>query len=268
MVSLINGVRHFLAPSDIDSDHPFKVGFSFDNLTNSMLASNSLSVVTVLDSCYSGSLKLSKGGSDSKSGEDAATSIANKDIEEKSDKLSGGIGRCLLAASQGYEEAYDRKEKDHSVFTYYLLEGLKGDINSVDAEGNVTPYSLGMYIHKAILNLPLAKRPKQRPITKTDSSGEIILASYPRLKKTNESDIYIFYGKGENYYRLGQYQQALDSYDSVLEIQPHHEFSLLRKGEILVLMNEFTKAMQYFNQLIELNNKSQLHLRKGEYEMP
>jgi hypothetical protein len=47
----------FLAPSDIDSDRPFMTGFSFTDLTNSMLECNSLRVVTILDSCYSGSLK-------------------------------------------------------------------------------------------------------------------------------------------------------------------------------------------------------------------
>jgi hypothetical protein len=40
--------KTFLAPSDIDSDHPFIAGFSFDDLTNSMLACNSQRIVTNL----------------------------------------------------------------------------------------------------------------------------------------------------------------------------------------------------------------------------
>ena len=48
----------YLAPSDIDSKKPFISGFAFDDLTESMLASYSLSVVTILDSCFSGSLKI------------------------------------------------------------------------------------------------------------------------------------------------------------------------------------------------------------------
>lgn len=114
----------YLAPSDMHSEHPFKTGYSFDDLTDVMLTCNSLRIVTILDSCFSGSLKIGKGlGLESKSGE-AAARIANSIVEEKSNKLKQGIGRCLLASSQGYEEAYDRQEKDHSVFTYYLLEGL------------------------------------------------------------------------------------------------------------------------------------------------
>jgi hypothetical protein len=172
----------FLAPSDIDSDNPFMTGFSFVDLTNSMLACNSLRVVTILDSCYSGSLELSK-GLDSKSGEEAATRIANKIVEEKADKLKQGVGRCLLASSQGYEEAFDRMEKDHSIFTYYLIEALKGHKNAVDEEGNVTYDSVGKFISREIGNLPPERRPNQTPIRKGEvAGGDIVLATYPDLK--------------------------------------------------------------------------------------
>jgi hypothetical protein len=43
--------------------------------------------------------------------------------------------------------AYTSIEGDHSIFTHYLLEGLKDDKGSVDASGNVTPHSLGKYIY-------------------------------------------------------------------------------------------------------------------------
>ena len=186
--------KTFLAPSDMDSEHPFMTGFSFEDLTDAMLACNSLRVVTILDSCFSGSLKIGKGlgaGLDSKSSEEAAARIAKNIVEEKSDKLKQGIGRCLLASSQGYEEAYDRQEKDHSIFTYYLLEGLKGHKNAVDDEGNITYDALGKFIAREMLSLPSDKRPKQTPVRKGEvSGGEIILASYPDLRKKKEPDFY------------------------------------------------------------------------------
>jgi tetratricopeptide (TPR) repeat protein len=266
----------FLAPSNIDSDRPFMTGFSFDDLTNSMLTSNSLRVVTILDSCFSGSLKISKSkGLDSKSGEEAATIIANNMIDEKSDKLKQGVGRCLLASSQGYEEAYNRQEKDHSIFTYYLLEGLKGHKNAVDDEGNVTYDTLGKFISREIGNLPSEKRPKQTPIRKGEvSGGDIILAKYPNLRKTKESDYYALFGRGEDYYRQGQYPEALKCYDLILNIQPNNEFALLRKGNILVNINEDTKAIECFDHLIQINDnnldawyyKAQIHIKIRDYE--
>jgi uncharacterized protein YjbI with pentapeptide repeats len=184
--------KTFLAPSDMHSEHPFKTGFSFDDLTDAMLACNSLRIVTILDSCFSGSLKIGKGlGAEleSKSSEEAAAQIANAIVEEKSNKLKQGIGRCLLASSQGYEEAYDRQEKDHSIFTYYLLEGLKGHKNAVDEEGNVTYDTLGKFVSREIGNLPSDKRPHQTPVRKGEvSGGEIVLAQYPKLKKFRKEE--------------------------------------------------------------------------------
>jgi tetratricopeptide (TPR) repeat protein len=188
----------FLAPSDMDSDQPFKSGFHFDDLINLMLACNSLRVVTILD-IYFSRLQTSKGFTDI-GGEEATTRIANNIFEKQSEKLKQGVGRCLLAASQGYEEAYDTQEKGHSIFTYYLLEGLKGHKNAVNDEGNVTFDILTHFIRRNIESLISKKRPKQSPIIKEEaSSGEIVLTGYPELRKPKESNYSPLFGK-ENYY--------------------------------------------------------------------
>ncbi len=169
------------ASSEINPDDPYRRGFSSYELTRLMQNSVSLRVVTILDCCYSGAAKLSKGH------EDDAAKIGTDALRSKARILQDqqqGEGKCLLAASQATQEAYGLKKRDHSIFTYYLLEGLRGNERSVDVNGNITPYSLGSFIYKAILNLPPNKRPKQKPITKVEASGDIILASYPNLVKT------------------------------------------------------------------------------------
>ena len=168
----------YFASSEIDPDAPYRKGFSFSELTKMVQRSVSIRIVTILDCCYSGAAKLSKGH------EEDAAKLGIATIDNKAKVLQQGEGKCLLAASQAAQEAYALREGDHSIFTYYLLEGLKGNEKSVDAEGNITPYSLGSYIYKAILNLPATKRPKQKPITKVEASGDIILASYPDLAKS------------------------------------------------------------------------------------
>ena len=64
-----------------------------------------------------------------------------------------------------------------------MLEGLEGNKESVDSNGNVTPYSLNKYISKKINELPAEKRPRQKPVMKSEISGEIILASYSDLSR-------------------------------------------------------------------------------------
>ncbi|MGC1933077.1 MAG: hypothetical protein WA667_29235 [Candidatus Nitrosopolaris sp.] len=88
-----------------------------------------------------------------------------------------------LAASQPYQGAYHLEEQGHSIFTYYLLEDVRRNEESVDSNGYVTPYSLNRYIYKKINSLSTEKRPRQKPLMKAEASEEIILASYPELRR-------------------------------------------------------------------------------------
>src|SRR5690348_15037155 len=54
----------YIAPSDLDPDKPHRRGFSFDSLTKMTQKSISTRVVTILDCCYSGAAKISKGQED------------------------------------------------------------------------------------------------------------------------------------------------------------------------------------------------------------
>ena len=167
-----------LASSETDYYSPRRMGFSSYELTNLIQESNSIRIVEVLDCCYAGAAKIGKGGV----AEEDAAKLGTDAIENNARMLQQGEGKCLLAASQATQEAFGLREEGHSIFTYYLLQGLKGNEKSVDSDGNVTPDSLGNYVYKKIVNLPPDRRPKQKPIRKTEASGEIILATYPDLK--------------------------------------------------------------------------------------
>lgn len=171
-----------IASSEINPDSPRRRGFSSYELATLIHDSISTRIVEVLDCCYSGAAQISKGN------EDAALTQGKKAIEYNSQILQKqGQGRYVLAASQAAEEAYGSKIIGHSIFTYHFLEGLRGSEDAVDNYGNVTPYTLGNYIYKQILNLPSEKRPKQTPIIKAEAIGDTILANYPALgKRTKE----------------------------------------------------------------------------------
>jgi uncharacterized caspase-like protein len=164
----------YLASSDINPAEPRRRGFSFDDLTEMMNRSSSTRVVVILDCCYS-----SKGSMFLKGDEEYAAKIGSRIIDEKSKKLLERQTGYILSASQGVQEALTTGE--HSKFTYYLLQGLRGNTDSIDSEGNVTPQSLSEYVYKAIMSLPA----RQRPITRTHGSVNIILASYPGKPATS-----------------------------------------------------------------------------------
>ena len=164
----------YLAPSALNPFEPDTNGYPFDELTKMIRKSISQKIVTILDCCYSGAATLGKGS------EEDAANAGRKAIEEKSHLLESGEGRCLLAASQAYQKAFETTQKNHSLFTYYLLEGLSGQ--AIDNEGYVTPDSLGKYAYDKIMSLPSEERPMQKPIRKVEASGDIVLAYYPQQR--------------------------------------------------------------------------------------
>jgi hypothetical protein len=168
---------HYLAPSELNPFESYTKGFLFEELTRMIDKSNSQRTVTILDCCYSGAAKIGKGG------EEDAANAGRKAIDEKSRILERAEGKCILAASQAYQKAFETTQKNHSLFTYYLLEGLKGNEETVDSYGYITPDSLSKYVYNKIMSLPLDERPLQKPIRKVEQSGDIVLAYYPELAK-------------------------------------------------------------------------------------
>jgi hypothetical protein len=172
--------EHYLATSDIDPDAPWDNGFSFEDLTKMMDRSNSRRVIVILDCCYSGSARLEGKGA---KGDESAARLGREAIEQTiKNRIPAGEGRCILASSLAYQESFQMKKLENSLFTYYLLEGLRGGGGeSVDDEGNVTPESLSNYVFEKITSLD--PPPKQKPIKKLETAGLIILAQHPDLVK-------------------------------------------------------------------------------------
>jgi uncharacterized caspase-like protein len=82
-------------------------------------------------------------------------------LDEKSRKLPRQ-GKYILSFNQTLQEAYALTSGEHSIFTYYLLAGLRGNTESIDSDGNVTPQSLGNYVYRKIISLPSADDKNRR----------------------------------------------------------------------------------------------------------
>jgi tetratricopeptide (TPR) repeat protein len=256
----------YLASSDTDSDRPYRRGFSFEELRKRMEKTIATRVVVILDCCYSGSAKISKGD------EEDAAKIGRLIIEQKSRKLSEGQGKYILASSQLHQEAYALKTGEHSIFTYYLLEGLKGNTESIDSEGNVTPQSLGNYIIRSIMRLPLDERPRQRPMIKAEESGNVILASYPELRappppshitpsnpaKAEEARKGFLRSKTKISIAVGiaavvAVVITLALFNQDQQMLSSNKYAFYNKGDTLKSIGNYTQALQYLDKALAVD---------------
>jgi hypothetical protein len=164
--------NHFLATSNTDPNIPEEEALNFRDLEDLTRKSNAKRIVLMLDCCFAGSANVKSVGED----------IANNARVAIDGTFEEGEGKCILASSLRDQASYKMKNQPFSVFTYYLTEGLKGaGGKSVNQNGIVTPYTLGEYVYKSMKSGDLSNR--QKPILKTATTGDIVLAIIPELAK-------------------------------------------------------------------------------------
>ena len=166
-------------------DRVYELGMAipFSYITDKLYqVTNSRKVISVLDCCYAGLARVGDKSSPDKEAHDATN--GGQSINKK---FKEGEGKYILCACLGTQEAQSTLKEDYSVFTYYILEGLKGKNKSyLDSDGNITPVNLGAFVYDSFTNLPVKQRPRQKPIIQVSASGNVILASYPRPNLESE----------------------------------------------------------------------------------
>jgi len=108
-----------------------------------------------------------------------------KDIRIKSAKSVANIStlpsyRATLFACSLGERAYEMPEKKRSVFSYHLLEGLKGE--AANAEGNVTVVDLAKYARKKVVEWTtenFSERKQQTPWLDQSGDADFVLVKTP-----------------------------------------------------------------------------------------
>jgi uncharacterized caspase-like protein len=86
------------------------------------------------------------------------------------DRISQGKGRVILTASDANEVSAEKDDLKHGVFTYYLLEGLRGKAD-YDKDGVITVDEVYRYVS---IKSP-GNRSDQHPVKKGEVTGEIVL---------------------------------------------------------------------------------------------
>lgn len=117
----------FLLPIDTDG-RSTEVCYPLSKLYQELGSMNAKSVVVFMDACFSGAQR----------GEGMLASARGVAIMAKPAAPQGNM--VVFSAASGDETAYPYKEKNHGLFTYFLLKKLQ------ETKGNVTLGELGSYI--------------------------------------------------------------------------------------------------------------------------
>lgn len=144
----------YLIPVDVSGTN-LNAGIKLSDVYKKLGESGSRKVTIFLDACFSG------GGRES--GLLAARGVKIKPNEES---LSGNV--VVFTASSGDQSALPYDEKQHGMFTYFLLKKLQ------ETKGNVTYSELGDYIKKnvSIESLRINKK-EQDPIINVSQAVEL-----------------------------------------------------------------------------------------------
>jgi hypothetical protein len=118
--------------------------------------------ILVLDCCYSGAFPAGR--------------AVKADSQVHALEQFQGRGRTVLTASDATQYSFEGDRltgaATQSVFTRYLVEGLRGGGADLDGDGDITLDELYTYVHDRVVE----ELPRQRPKKQTDVEGRIVIA--------------------------------------------------------------------------------------------
>ncbi|MCB9710926.1 MAG: caspase family protein [Nitrospiraceae bacterium] len=157
-----DGLEKYLVPYDADSQDLYTTGLPMREVETIFQRLSAERVIFITDSCYSGAT----------AGRTFATVSRRANLSDGFlNRLSKGKGRVVLTASRAGEVSEERDELGHGVFTYYLLEGLRGKAD-IDGDKIVTVDEIYSYLSEQV---PAVTGQNQHPVKKGEVEGQLIL---------------------------------------------------------------------------------------------
>ena len=137
-------------------------GYSLQQFYKQLGDMPSAGVTVFMDACFSGS----------KRGEGMLASARGVAIKAKAQEPQGKM--IVFSAAQGDETAYPLKDKEHGLFTYFLLKKLK------ETKGNVTLGELSSYVCDQVSKKSIVSNGKSQ--TPTISASSSVKDSWKTMK--------------------------------------------------------------------------------------
>jgi hypothetical protein len=157
-----DGLEKYLLPYDADPKDLYATALPMGEISRIFKRIRSERLVFIADACYSGA----SGGRTI----DIAGIRANIS-EAFLDRVAGGKGRVIMTASGANEVSAENDELKQGVFTYFLIEGLRGKADA-DGDGLITVDEVYRYVSDKV---PQATGQEQHPVKKGTVEGRLIL---------------------------------------------------------------------------------------------
>ncbi len=170
---IVNGDA-FLLPTDAQRlDLLSDTAISLQRIKSIMQQSKARTKVIILDACHAGA---TLGG--------RATSTVNKAFMRSVFEQAEGI--AIFAASAQEELSWEDANKEHGIFTYYLLEALSGDAETAH-KGFITLNEAANYVTEKVKSWAGSNKLYQRPTLKFEGSGEFVLMTMPKEQMPHDT---------------------------------------------------------------------------------
>ena len=166
-----DGLAKYLIPVDADPDDLYATALPMDEIRTIFERIEAERVVVFLDTCYSGA----GGGRTFAAKNTRATSVDDDFLQ----RLARSKGRAIITASKSTEVSLELAELGHGIFTYYLVEGLKGAAD-LDRDGVVTLQELYTYVESQVSRRSRAVGGNQHPVLKGELEGSLPLVQIKR----------------------------------------------------------------------------------------
>jgi transcription termination factor Rho len=162
--------RLYLAMTDTQHDNLAFTGVPGEQIRAAMDGAHSGQNILILDCCYAGAFPTGQ--------------TAKGDTEVHTLERFGGKGCAVLTSTDATSYSFEGKrlkgagppslrEGPASLFTRYLIEGIRTGGADLDGDGDITLDELYSYVHDRVI----AEQPQQRPKKKEDIEGRIYIAS-------------------------------------------------------------------------------------------
>jgi hypothetical protein len=215
-----DGMEKYLIPTDAEMEHLRATGISMDEIQKFFGWIESKQVMFFIDSCYSGEA----GGRTFQQHKTRHLSLSPEFL----DRLVEGEGRLVVTACDVNEVSLETPDIGHGLFTYYLIEGLKG-VADKDQDGLVDVHELYEYVYENVSKRARELGGSMHPIQKGSIKGKIFLTEYENktyeLAKSLNTQAQSFYDSDE-------FDKAYDLWQQVIKLVPDHEHAKTRIAAI------------------------------------